>query len=91
LLASQAELLAALASELRNVERQQSLRQQAGLQLKNSLTGQHDSVRDEDVSNWLALPEAARQHIKNEAVATLGTEQTAQSTAAQVRRLWWMG
>eukprot|EP00730_Choanoeca_flexa_P020436 TRINITY_DN9980_c0_g1_i1.p1 TRINITY_DN9980_c0_g1~~TRINITY_DN9980_c0_g1_i1.p1 ORF type:complete len:885 (+),score=271.75 TRINITY_DN9980_c0_g1_i1:59-2713(+) len=81
---NRAELLAALATELRNVERQSSLRQQAGLQLKNCLTGQHDSIRDEDIQAWLALPEEARSHVKNEAIATLGTEQPTQSTAAQV-------
>ena len=80
----QAELLAALASELSNVERQHDLRQQAGLQLKNCLTGQHDNVRDEDVQNWMSMPEAAREHVKSQAIATLGTEQSATSTAAQV-------
>lgn len=76
--------MAQLATALQNTENQAHIRQQAGIQLKNCLTGQHDTVRDEDRDNWVNVPEAARNHIKNAVVSTLGTEQSSASTAAQV-------
>lgn len=55
----------------------------AGLQLKNSLTSKDENLKAQYQQRWLSFPEDARAYIKNNILASLGTENTCPSSAAQ--------
>ena len=74
----------ALAGELSNPAQAAVARAQAGLQLKQCLTSKDDAVRVAYEANWLALDDESRNSIKTSALATLGTETSSPSIAAQV-------
>eukprot|EP01147_Barroeca_monosierra_P010695 gene10695-2794_t len=76
--------MAGLANALVTVDYSSTARQQAGLQLKNCISGQHGLVREEEKQNWITVDENIRGHIKECALNTLGTEKSSPSTAAQV-------
>eukprot|EP00049_Salpingoeca_infusionum_P025366 m.18854 g.18854 ORF g.18854 m.18854 type:complete len:872 (+) comp7954_c0_seq1:697-3312(+) len=76
--------VAALATVLRDPSQDAGVRQQAGIQLKNSLTGQHGIVRETEQERWATVPEEVRNAVKEAALVTLGTEESSPSTAAQV-------
>lgn len=76
--------LVALVNELKNPARSPQVRQQAGLQLKNALTSKEETVAEAKAALWRSFDEALRTHIKQSAMATLGTEEARPSTAAQV-------
>eukprot|EP00043_Microstomoeca_roanoka_P027243 m.13887 g.13887 ORF g.13887 m.13887 type:complete len:879 (+) comp7447_c0_seq1:172-2808(+) len=77
-------LMGALANALVTVEYSSEARQQAGLQLKNCIAGQHGAIRQDERETWMAVDESIRNHIKQCALNTLGTERSHPSTAAQV-------
>lgn len=58
-------------------------RMAAGLQLKNKLTSKDVNIKQQYQQRWLALPEDTRNYIKNNVLATLGTEATRPSSSAQ--------
>lgn len=80
----QPSFMAGLANALVTVDYSSTARQQAGLQLKNCISGQHGLVREEEKQNWITVDENIRGHIKECALNTLGTEKSSPSTAAQV-------
>lgn len=58
-------------------------RMAAGLQLKNKLTSKDANIKLQYQQRWLTLPEDTRAYIKSNILATLGTENTRPSSAAQ--------
>ena len=58
-------------------------RQQAGVQLKNFLYTNDESLRAQYEERWMNIPEDVRLYIKQNVVRTLGTEEYRQSAAAQ--------
>eukprot|EP00056_Hartaetosiga_gracilis_P001488 m.45285 g.45285 ORF g.45285 m.45285 type:complete len:554 (+) comp10662_c0_seq1:302-1963(+) len=78
------ELMGALATVLSDTDMKPEVRTQAGLQLKNCVSGQHGHIRDEDRAKWGDVSEEIREQIKQSVLATLGTEPSSPSTAAQV-------
>ena len=58
-------------------------RRQAGLQLKNRLSSNDDTIRGNLQERWMALPEDMRAYIKSNIVAALGSEGYRPSAAAQ--------
>ena len=50
------------------------VRQQAGVQLKNFLYTNDESLRTQYEDRWLAMPEDIRLYTKNNVLGTLGTE-----------------
>ncbi|KAL0273746.1 UNVERIFIED_CONTAM: hypothetical protein PYX00_006352 [Menopon gallinae] len=58
-------------------------RMAAGLQLKNKLTSKDANIKLQYQQRWLSLPEETRAYIKSNILATLGTENTRPSSAAQ--------
>ncbi|KAL3309364.1 Importin subunit beta-1, partial [Cichlidogyrus casuarinus] len=61
----------------------QTVRMQAGLQLKNFLYTKDTSVKQELHSRWLSIPESDRQFVKDNSLNALATEKSGHSTAAQ--------
>ncbi|PAV15828.1 ARM repeat-containing [Pyrrhoderma noxium] len=74
-----------LSSELANEAQSITIRNAAGIALKNSLTAR-EAARQLDYANrWLALPPEPKNKVKQEALMTLGSAQSkAGSVAAQV-------
>lgn len=58
-------------------------RMAAGLQLKNTLTSKDPNLKAQYQQRWLSFPEDTRAYIKNNILASLGTENTRPSSAAQ--------
>ena len=58
-------------------------RSAAGLQLKNALASKDETVREQYQQRWLSLDQEAREYIKRNVLATLGTETSSPSVAAQ--------
>lgn len=58
-------------------------RRQAGLQLKNRLTSNDDTVRAQVQERWLAMPEEIRTYVKGNILGALGSEGYRPSAAAQ--------
>jgi len=63
------------------------VRQQAGVQLKNFLYTNDESLRAHYEERWLAMPEEIRNYTKTNVVNTLGTESFRPSAAAQCIQL----
>ncbi|XP_023325397.1 importin subunit beta-1 [Eurytemora carolleeae] len=63
------------------------VRQQAGVQLKNFLYTNDESLRAHYEERWLAMPEDIRNYTKANVVNTLGTESFRPSAAAQCIQL----
>ena len=61
----QAEFLTALSSELADVNKTQTARMAAGLQLKNYLTSKNLAVRLQYQQAWLSFDPSVRLTIKN--------------------------
>ncbi|EEB16196.1 importin beta, putative [Pediculus humanus corporis] len=59
------------------------VRMAAGLQLKNTLTSKDQNLKTQYQQRWLSFPEDTRAYIKNNILASLGTENTRPSCAAQ--------
>ena len=79
----QSELLKTLSDILANVGNSAVARRQSGLQLKNRLTSNDDTVKQNYQERWLALPNEIRAYIKNNIVTALGSEGYRPSAAAQ--------
>ncbi|XP_059088674.1 importin subunit beta-like [Tigriopus californicus] len=58
-------------------------RRQAGLQLKNRLTSNDDTVRGQVQERWLAMPLDIRTYVKHNILGALGSEGYRPSAAAQ--------
>lgn len=58
-------------------------RMAAGLQLKNQLTSKDAAIKYQYQERWLSFPEDMREYVKKNIVASLGTESTRPSSAAQ--------
>lgn len=58
-------------------------RRQAGLQLKNRLTSNDETIKLQYQERWLAMPEDIRTYVKTNIVGSLGTEGYRPSAAAQ--------
>ena len=58
-------------------------RQQAGVQFKNFLYTNDESLRSQYEERWLNIPEDVRQYTKQNVVGALGTESFRPSAAAQ--------
>lgn len=58
-------------------------RMAAGLQLKNQLTSKDPTIKYQYQERWLSFPEDMREYVKENIVASLGTESTRPSSAAQ--------
>lgn len=58
-------------------------RMAAGLQLKNQLTSKDAAIKFQYQERWLSFPEDMREYVKKNIVASLGTESTRPSSAAQ--------
>ena len=80
----QPALLESLAVVLADVGRSAVARAAAGLQLKNYLTSKNPDTKRQYVMRWLQIDPAVRSRIKELALATLGTETSQPSSAAQV-------
>lgn len=77
--------LATLSSELANEAQSITIRNAAGIALKNSLTARDTTRQQEYANRWLALPPEPKNKVKQEALMTLGSSQSkAGSVAAQV-------
>merc|ERR1712142_1001529 len=63
------------------------VRQQAGVQLKNFLYTNDESLRTQYEERWLAMPEDVRLYTKQNVLGTLGTENFRPSAAAQCLQL----
>jgi len=59
------------------------VRAAAGLQLKNQLTARDETLRQQQRTRWLRLPDDTRQYIKERVFRTLGTEIFRPSSAPQ--------
>uniref|UniRef100_A0A1I7ZA47 Importin N-terminal domain-containing protein n=1 Tax=Steinernema glaseri TaxID=37863 RepID=A0A1I7ZA47_9BILA len=59
------------------------IRQAAGLQLKNALVAKEDATKQQYTARWLQLAEEVRQYVKENVMATIGTERFRPSIAAQ--------
>lgn len=55
----------------------------AGLQLKNTLTSRDQAVREVYQQRWLKLDQTVKDHVKQNILAALGTENSRPSSAAQ--------
>jgi len=78
-------LMSMLCTELANEQKELTVRQLAGVILKNCLTGKDDAVVEEKRQRWLATDPAARNQIKAAVLQTLPSPtQQARHTAAQV-------
>lgn len=63
------------------------VRQQAGVQLKNFLYTNDESLRAQYEQRWLEMPEDVRLYTKNNVLGSLGTESFRPSAAAQCIQL----
>eukprot|EP00088_Acartia_fossae_P036197 TRINITY_DN373_c0_g1_i17.p1 TRINITY_DN373_c0_g1~~TRINITY_DN373_c0_g1_i17.p1 ORF type:complete len:652 (-),score=167.22 TRINITY_DN373_c0_g1_i17:302-2257(-) len=63
------------------------VRQQAGVQLKNFLYTNDESLRAHHEERWLAMSQEIREYTKNNVLKTLGTESFRPSAAAQCIQL----
>jgi len=77
------ELLKTLSDILANVGNSSVARRQAGLQLKNRLTSNDDSVKANYQERWLKIQEDMRNYIKNNILNAIGSEGYRPSAAAQ--------
>ncbi|ESP02229.1 hypothetical protein LOTGIDRAFT_199879 [Lottia gigantea] len=77
------KLLQELSQVLRNGGNSAVARTQAGLQLKNFLYSKDATTKTQYQQRWLALPEDIRNVVKENILATLGTETVRPSSAAQ--------
>ncbi|XP_022211726.2 importin subunit beta-like [Drosophila obscura] len=78
-----AEFLKAMSVILANKTYSAVARSAAGLQIKSSLTSNDESVRKQKQETWHQFPNESRELIKHNLLATLGTENTRPSCAAQ--------
>ena len=76
-------MLKTLSDILANVGHSAVARRQAGLQLKNRLTSNDESVKATYQERWLGIPEDMRTYIKTNILNTLGSEGYRPSAAAQ--------
>lgn len=77
------EFLKSLSDVLQHAGNSPVARMAAGLQLKNYLTSKDAAVRSQYQERWLSFPEAIRSYVKQNALASLGTETIRPSSAAQ--------
>jgi importin subunit beta-1 len=78
------EFFLALVQELASESREASVRQLAGLHLKNLIAAKADHLREEKAQRWRGIDAAARATIKGHLIGVLAsTEKTARHTAAQ--------
>ena len=76
-------MLKTLSDILANVGNSSVARRQAGLQLKNRLTSNDDSVKANYQERWLKIQEDMRNYIKNNILNAIGSEGYRPSAAAQ--------
>jgi len=81
------ELIRTLSDVLYHGGNSAVVRQQAGVQLKNFLYTNDESLRTQYEERWLAMPEEIRQYTKQNILASLGTENFRPSAAAQCVQL----
>lgn len=77
------ELLKQLSDILKNGGNGPVARMQAGIQLKNALYSKDTTLKVEYQQRWLQFPEDVRTYIKQNVLASLGTETVRPSSAAQ--------
>lgn len=77
------EFLKSLSDVLQHAGNSPVARMAAGLQLKNYLTSKDAAVRSQYQERWLSFPETIRSYVKQNALASLGTETIRPSSAAQ--------
>lgn len=77
------ELLKQLSDILKNGGNSPVARMQAGIQLKNALYSKDANVKLEYQQRWLQFPEDVRSYVKQNVLASLGTETVRPSSAAQ--------
>lgn len=77
------EFLKSLSDVLQHAGNSPVARMAAGLQLKNSLTSKDAELRNQNQQRWLSFPEDVRLYIKQNVLASLGTETIRPSSAAQ--------
>uniref|UniRef100_A0A915I8F4 Importin N-terminal domain-containing protein n=1 Tax=Romanomermis culicivorax TaxID=13658 RepID=A0A915I8F4_ROMCU len=78
-----AEFLKHLTEILAQTGQKPTVRQAAGLQLKNVLVTKDEKLKEQLVQRWMTVSEPLRFEIKNSVLQTLGTESTRPSIAAQ--------
>jgi len=81
------ELIRTLSDVLYHGANSAVVRQQAGVQLKNFLHTNDESLRAQYEERWLAMPEEVRLYTKQNVLGTLGTESFRPSAAAQCVQL----
>jgi len=81
------ELIRTLSDVLYHGANSAVVRQQAGVQLKNFLYTNDESLRAQYEERWLAMPEDVRLYSKQNVLGTLGTENFRPSAAAQCLQL----
>jgi len=81
------ELIRTLSDVLYHGANSAVVRQQAGVQLKNFLYTNDESLRTQYEERWLAMPEEIRLYTKQNVLGTLGTESFRPSAAAQCVQL----
>eukprot|EP00092_Neocalanus_flemingeri_P018212 GFUD01019711.1.p1 GENE.GFUD01019711.1~~GFUD01019711.1.p1 ORF type:complete len:888 (-),score=232.22 GFUD01019711.1:798-3461(-) len=81
------ELIRTLSDVLYHGANSAVVRQQAGVQLKNFLYTNDESLRAQYEERWLAMPEEVRNYTKQNVLGTLGTESFRPSAAAQCVQL----
>jgi len=81
------ELIRTLSDVLYHGANSVVVRQQAGVQLKNFLYTNDESLRAQYEERWLAMPEDVRLYTKQNVLGTLGTENFRPSAAAQCVQL----
>jgi len=81
------ELIKTLSDVLCHGSNSAVVRQQAGVQLKNFLYTNDESLRTQYEERWLAMPDEIRHYTKNNVLGTLGTESFRPSAAAQCVQL----
>lgn len=81
------ELIRTLSDVLYHGANSAVVRQQAGVQLKNFLYTNDESLRAQYEERWLAMPEDVRLYTKQNVLGTLGTESFRPSAAAQCVQL----
>ncbi|XP_014663042.1 PREDICTED: importin subunit beta-1-like [Priapulus caudatus] len=77
------EFLKGLSEVLKHGGNSPVARMAAGLQLKNNLTSKDAAVKLQYQQRWLSFAEDVRAYVKANVLATLGTETTRPSSAAQ--------
>ncbi|XP_023209517.1 importin subunit beta-like [Centruroides sculpturatus] len=77
------EFLKSLSDVLQHASNSPVARMAAELQLKNSLTSKDAELRNQNQQRWLFFPEDVRLYIKQNVLASLGTETIRSSSAAQ--------